>query len=329
MDFELPKDLVAYLDRARRLHRAGDPTSRGGRRQHPLLRPPPRGRPHRLGPGRAAQRTSGRLCSREARRRADAAGHYRYPFPAEYGGRDGTNLGMAVIREHLAAKGLGLHCDLQNEHAIVGNNVGLLLMIEYGSEAQRAEWIDGLAERYAGASPSASPNPPHGTDATYMETHAERDGDGWVINGEKTWNTGIHAASHDLIFARTSGQAGRRARHHRLPRADGHARVQGRGVPVDVQHAHRPRTHLASPTSACPTRHLRRRGPRLSRGAALLQREPHPPSRIEPRRGPVLHQRVGRLRQGPKPVRHAPGARTRPSSSRSSSCRRSATCSVP
>jgi acyl-CoA dehydrogenase len=69
----------------------------------------------------------------EARRRADAAGHYRYPFPAQYGGQDGTNLGMAVIREHLARKGLGLHNDLQNEHSIVGNNVGLLLMIEYGS----------------------------------------------------------------------------------------------------------------------------------------------------------------------------------------------------
>jgi len=38
----------------------------------------------------------------------------------KYGGKDGTNLGMAVIREHLARKGLGLHCDLQNEHAIVG-----------------------------------------------------------------------------------------------------------------------------------------------------------------------------------------------------------------
>ncbi|HXJ26055.1 MAG TPA: acyl-CoA dehydrogenase, partial [Streptosporangiaceae bacterium] len=65
----------------------------------------------------------------EAKRRADAAGHFRYAFPAACGGRDGTNLGMAVIREHLAAKGLGLHCDLQNEHMIVGNNVGLLLML--------------------------------------------------------------------------------------------------------------------------------------------------------------------------------------------------------
>src|SRR5580658_3402756 len=42
----------------------------------------------------------------EARRRADAAGHYRYPFPQEYGGRNGTNLDMAVIREHLTSKGL-------------------------------------------------------------------------------------------------------------------------------------------------------------------------------------------------------------------------------
>ena len=30
----------------------------------------------------------------------------------------------------------------------------------------------------------------------------------WVINGEKTWNTGVHTASHDLIFARTSGAPG-------------------------------------------------------------------------------------------------------------------------
>ena len=53
---------------------------------------------------------------------------------------------MAVIREHFAAKGLGLHNDLQNEHSIVGNNVGLLLMLEYGTDEQKAEWIDDLAE---------------------------------------------------------------------------------------------------------------------------------------------------------------------------------------
>ena len=143
----------------------------------------------------------------EAKRRADAAGHYRYPLPKEYGGQEGTNLGMAIIREHFATKGLGLHNDLQNEHSIVGNNVGLLLMIEYGTDKQKAEWIDGLAEGKMGFAFGIT-EPDHGSDATHMETTAVRDGDEWIINGSKTWNTGIHKAKHDLIFARTSGKAG-------------------------------------------------------------------------------------------------------------------------
>ena len=143
----------------------------------------------------------------KAKRVADVAGHYRYPLPEEYGGSNGTNLDMAIIREHLAAMGLGLHNDLQNEHSIVGNNVGLLLMIEYGTEEQKAEWIDALAEGRAGFAFGIT-EPDHGSDATHMETVAERDGDQWIINGAKTWNTGIHKAKHDLIFARTSGKAG-------------------------------------------------------------------------------------------------------------------------
>lgn len=114
---------------------------------------------------------------------------------------------MAIIREHLAARGLGLHCDLQNEHMIVGNNVGLLLMIHYGSPEQRAEWAEELAAGRRGFGFGIT-EPAHGSDATFMETAAVRDGSDWVINGEKTWNTGVHAASHDLIFARTSGRPG-------------------------------------------------------------------------------------------------------------------------
>src|SRR5271168_2481649 len=55
----------------------------------------------------------------EARKLADEAGHLRYAWPKDMGGKGGSNLDMAVIREHLAAKGLGLHHDLQNEHSIV------------------------------------------------------------------------------------------------------------------------------------------------------------------------------------------------------------------
>jgi acyl-CoA dehydrogenase len=143
----------------------------------------------------------------EARRRADAAGHYRYPLPREYGGQDGTNLGMAIIREHLACKGLGLFNDLQTEHSIVGNNVGLLLMLEYGNEKQRKEWVPHLLEGTRNFAFGIT-EPEHGSDATHMETRAVRDGSDWRINGEKTWNTGIHTAPYDMVMARTAGKAG-------------------------------------------------------------------------------------------------------------------------
>ncbi len=143
----------------------------------------------------------------EAKRRADAAGHYRWALPKEFGGQGGTNLGMAIIREHLAVKGLGLHNDLQNEHSIVGNAVGVLLMANYGTEEQKAEWVEPMLRGEKGFAFGIT-EPDHGSDATHMETHAVRDGDEWVINGEKTWNTGIHKAPYDLIFARTSGEPG-------------------------------------------------------------------------------------------------------------------------
>ena len=206
MDFEIPPDLTAYLaeldefiEREIRPLEQADDNIRffDYRREHARTDWDRGGLPNR----------DWEALLREAVRRADSAGHYRYAFPARYGGRDGTNLGMAVIREHLASMGLGLHCDLQNEHMIVGNNVGLLLMLEYGSPQQRAEWIDGLAAGSKGFAFGIT-EPKHGSDATFMETTAVRDGDGWVINGEKTWNTGVHTASHDLIFARTSGQPG-------------------------------------------------------------------------------------------------------------------------
>src|SRR5450432_2912911 len=54
--------------------------------------------------------------------------------------------------------------------------------------------------------------PNHGSDATFMETRAvreEKDGvAGWRINGEKMWTTGMHVATHVMVFARTSGEDG-------------------------------------------------------------------------------------------------------------------------
>ncbi len=143
----------------------------------------------------------------EMRRRADAAGHLRYGLPAQLGGRDGTNLEMAIIREHLASKGLGLHNDLQNESSIVGNFPTLLMILARGDEAQKAEFLPGMT---AGTHRVAFglTEPGHGSDATHLDTVATRDGDEWVINGTKRFNTGMHHATHDMVFARTSGEDG-------------------------------------------------------------------------------------------------------------------------
>ncbi|OBK14356.1 acyl-CoA dehydrogenase family protein [Mycobacterium asiaticum] len=143
----------------------------------------------------------------EMRRRADKAGWLRYGLPSQFGGRDGSNIDMAVIREHLAHKGLGLHNDLQDESSIVGNFPQVIMMDRFGTESQKKEWTEALitGERSM-AFGLTEPN--HGSDATWLETTAVRDGDGWVINGAKRFNTGVHRATHDLVFARTSGEPG-------------------------------------------------------------------------------------------------------------------------
>jgi acyl-CoA dehydrogenase len=141
------------------------------------------------------------------RKLADAAGWLRYGLPASLGGQDGSNLDMAVIREHLATRGLGLHNDLQDESSIVGNFPSLLVMERFGTDAQRADWSPAMLAGERSLAFGLT-EPGHGTDATWLETTAERDGDSWRINGAKRFNTGVHRATHDLIFARTSGRPG-------------------------------------------------------------------------------------------------------------------------
>ena len=147
----------------------------------------------------------------QARKLADAAGHLRFAWPKEMGGKGGSNLAMAVIREHLAAKGLGLHNDLQNEHSIVGNNPFILMFKEFATNAQYEMYGEKLLKGEI-RSGFGLTEPNHGSDATFMETRAvreEKDGvPGWRINGEKMWTTGMHVATHVMVFARTSGEDG-------------------------------------------------------------------------------------------------------------------------
>ncbi|HEY5427611.1 MAG TPA: acyl-CoA dehydrogenase family protein [Solirubrobacteraceae bacterium] len=146
----------------------------------------------------------------QARRLAIDAGFYRYPFPAALGGQDGSNLAMALIREHLAHRGPGLHAELSHEASVVANEPLVLVLHEYGTPEQKRRYLEPLVDgRIAIA--FALTEPAHGSDATYLETTARRaaDGGGWVLNGVKRFITGIDVADAVLVFARTSGADGK------------------------------------------------------------------------------------------------------------------------
>jgi len=147
----------------------------------------------------------------KAKALADKAGFFRFSLPKEFGGQGGGNLWMAVIREHLATQGLGLHNDLQNEHSVVGNFPFIVMLRDFGTPEQKETFIRGSLERKIRVTFGLT-EPHHGSDATHMETRAvreTRDGvAGWLINGEKMWTTGMHTASHCCLFARISGEDG-------------------------------------------------------------------------------------------------------------------------
>jgi acyl-CoA dehydrogenase len=147
---------------------------------------------------------------RQAKNLADRAGHYRFALPKKYGGSDGSDLWMAVIREHFATQGLGLHNDLQNEHSIVGNLPFVTMLDLYGRPEQRAMIEGSITGEYRITFGLTEPD--HGSDATHMETRAVRTAQNsvppWLINGKKMWTTGMHVATHCALFARTSGKDG-------------------------------------------------------------------------------------------------------------------------
>ena len=124
-------------------------------------------------------------------------------IPKEYGGSGGGVLNLCLVIEEFskACGGMGV--------AYAVNALGTFPIILGGTEEQKQRWLPdvasgdklvafGLSEKDAGS------------DAASMTTTAVRDGDEYVINGEKKWNTGGAVASLNTIFAVT--QPGRGAR---------------------------------------------------------------------------------------------------------------------
>jgi alkylation response protein AidB-like acyl-CoA dehydrogenase len=145
-----------------------------------------------------------------ARDRADEAGFYHMNLPEELGGENIGYLTETVLKEHLATKGPGIHCIAHTGLAWetpIGEWRNTLAIYRHGTEEQKSAHLDDLLNREKSLAFGMT-EPDHGSDPTYMDTTAEKDGDEWVINGRKRFIGGMDDADLIQLFARTSGEKG-------------------------------------------------------------------------------------------------------------------------
>jgi len=121
--------------------------------------------------------------------------------PREYGGEGHTVLDTVLVVEEIA-KVSGTVARI-----VVDGSMGIVGAIRhYGTEDHRLRYLPWVV---AGEKPAiAITEPEAGSAATSMTTRAARDGDAFVLDGEKRWITGAGVSQLYLVFARFDGVAG-------------------------------------------------------------------------------------------------------------------------
>jgi alkylation response protein AidB-like acyl-CoA dehydrogenase len=124
------------------------------------------------------------------------AGYLGVNLPEEYGGGGGGIGDVAAVCEELAAQGCPLLMMVVSP-AICGTVIS-----RFGTEAQKQKWLPGICDG-TGTMAFAITEPDAGSNSHRITTTGRRDGDEWLLKGQKVFISGMDEAENVLVVART------------------------------------------------------------------------------------------------------------------------------
>ena len=131
-------------------------------------------------------------------RRLGESGYATPTWPAEYGAGLSLSPGQAKHVNEVLTR-----YRVPRPFNIIGIGMGGPTVITWGTEEQKHQLLRGLATNEEIWCQLFS-EPGAGSDVAGLATRAERDGDEWVLNGQKVWTTLAHIARYGMLLARTN-----------------------------------------------------------------------------------------------------------------------------
>ncbi|MFG2965853.1 acyl-CoA dehydrogenase family protein [Streptomyces sp. NPDC048288] len=143
-----------------------------------------------------------RAFARDWRRRLAGRGYLSLTWPEEYRGRGLSKLHQVVLMEELALAGVpfGLPQDTFGVKMLANT------LLRWGTEEQKRHFLPRIL---SGADTwcQGYSEPDAGSDLASLTTRAVREGDEWVIDGQKVWTSGAHHSDWIFVLARTNRDA--------------------------------------------------------------------------------------------------------------------------
>ncbi|MFN0145022.1 MAG: acyl-CoA dehydrogenase family protein, partial [Dehalococcoidia bacterium] len=137
--------------------------------------------------------------TRQFRKKLAANGWVTMGWPKEHGGQGASYMTQTVYMEEMSSAGAPGAYD---------QGVGLAgpALMMYGTKEQQDRWMPGMRDTSSSWCQLFS-EPGAGSDLASLQTKATRDGDEYVLNGQKIWNSGAQHADWGILLARTDPEA--------------------------------------------------------------------------------------------------------------------------